>query len=80
MEAERLRIQREIEELENTLGANAALADVLDGELYLSIHSDYCISLLGLLFQLYKYFVFKLICLNYFFCFVKQGVNMTLIR
>ncbi|XP_026067901.1 snRNA-activating protein complex subunit 4 isoform X2 [Carassius auratus] len=31
LEAERLRIQREIEELENTLGANAALADVLDG-------------------------------------------------
>ncbi|XP_043095729.1 snRNA-activating protein complex subunit 4 [Puntigrus tetrazona] len=29
LEAERLRIQREIEELENTLGANAALADVL---------------------------------------------------
>ncbi|XP_059405248.1 snRNA-activating protein complex subunit 4 [Carassius carassius] len=30
LEAERLRIQREIEELENTLGANAVLADVLD--------------------------------------------------
>ncbi|KAK2911714.1 hypothetical protein Q8A67_003847 [Cirrhinus molitorella] len=30
LEAERLRIQREIEELENTLGVNAALADVLD--------------------------------------------------
>ncbi|XP_050966732.1 LOW QUALITY PROTEIN: snRNA-activating protein complex subunit 4 [Labeo rohita] len=30
LEAERLRIQREIEELENTLGANAALADVLN--------------------------------------------------
>ncbi|XP_016130841.1 snRNA-activating protein complex subunit 4-like [Sinocyclocheilus grahami] len=30
LEAERLRIQREIEELENTLGANAALVDVLD--------------------------------------------------
>lgn len=30
LEAERLRIQREIEELENTLGANAALADDLD--------------------------------------------------
>ncbi|XP_067294277.1 snRNA-activating protein complex subunit 4 isoform X2 [Pseudorasbora parva] len=29
LETERLRIQREIEELENTLGANAALADVL---------------------------------------------------
>ncbi|XP_073697293.1 snRNA-activating protein complex subunit 4 [Garra rufa] len=30
LEAERLRIQREIDELENTLGANAALVDVLD--------------------------------------------------
>lgn len=32
LETERLRIQREIEELENTLGANAALAGVLEGK------------------------------------------------
>jgi len=31
LETERQRIQREIEALENTLGANAALADVLQG-------------------------------------------------
>uniref|UniRef100_A0A8C1ZFL8 Small nuclear RNA activating complex, polypeptide 4 n=1 Tax=Cyprinus carpio TaxID=7962 RepID=A0A8C1ZFL8_CYPCA len=40
LEAERLRIQREIEELENTLGANAALADVLDGSEHDTDSSD----------------------------------------
>ncbi|XP_051748611.1 snRNA-activating protein complex subunit 4 isoform X3 [Ctenopharyngodon idella] len=40
LEAERLRIQREIEELENTLGANAALADVLEDSEHGSDSSD----------------------------------------
>ncbi|XP_016356501.1 snRNA-activating protein complex subunit 4-like [Sinocyclocheilus anshuiensis] len=40
LEAKRLRIQREIEELENTLGANAALVDVLDEREHDSDSSD----------------------------------------